>query len=390
MKFIHLSDLHLGKKVSGFSMIDEQKYILEKILEMIPEIQPDGIIIAGDVFDTGVAQVEAIRLFEQFLENLWKIHIPVFVISGNHDSADRLSYCSKFITDKGIYISKSLSGDIEPITLKDEYGEVNIYLLPFIKPVDVRNVYQEEFENYTDAVKYVIDRMNVDTSKRNVLVAHQFVGNAKLSKSETSINFREPDNDKEVYNVGGIDNVEKYVFDVFDYTALGHIHQPQNVGSPSVRYCGTPLKYSLEEIDKQKSLTVVELNEKGTLKIDEIPLKPKNDMRQISGKYEDLVSKENYEGTAVNDYIYAVLTDDDYIPDVVQKLRTIYPNIMSAVYDNARTSQNNSADVYKKYESKTPLEFFGELFQRQNNENLTDEDKKILENLISEIWEVEE
>lgn len=378
MKFIHLSDLHLGKKVNGFSMIDEQKYILEQILEIMSEIQPDGVLIAGDVFDTGIAPVEAIRLFEQFLTSLSEIHTPVFVISGNHDSADRLSYGSKFMTDRGIYISKSLSGDIKPITLNDEYGEVNIYLMPFIKPVDVNNIYKTELSNYTDAVKYVTDRMNVDTSKRNILVAHQFVTGAAPSESETSI------------NVGGLDNVEKYVFDVFDYTALGHIHRMQNIGSQSVRYCGTPLKYSLSEIGTQKSLTVVEMNEKGKLKIDEIPLKPKNDMRKIKGKYEDLVSRKNYEGTALNDYIYAVLTDENDIPDVISKLRTIYPNIMAISYDNVHTSQNNIADVFEKSESKSPLEFFGELFKRQNNESLTEEDEKILKDLISEIWEEEE
>ena len=281
MKFIHLSDLHLGKKVNGFSMIDEQKYILNQILEMMSEIKPDCVLIAGDVFDTGIAPVEAIKLFEQFLKSLSEIHTPVFVISGNHDSADRLSYCSDFIADKGIYISKSLGGDIEPITLSDEYGEVNIYLLPFIKPVDVNNIYKMEFSNYTDAVKYVIDRMNVDTSKRNVLVAHQYVTGAMPSESETSI------------NVGGLDNVEKYIFDVFDYTALGHIHRMQNIGSQSVRYCGTPLKYSLSETGTTKYLNVVEIKEKGTLTVDEIPLEPKNDMRQIKGKYDDLVSRKN-------------------------------------------------------------------------------------------------
>ena len=378
MKFIHLSDLHLGKKVNGFSMIDEQKYILNQILEMMSEIKPDCVLIAGDVFDTGIAPVEAIKLFEQFLKSLSEIHTPVFVISGNHDSADRLSYCSDFIADKGIYISKSLGGDIEPITLSDEYGEVNIYLLPFIKPVDVNNIYKMEFSNYTDAVKYVIDRMNVDTSKRNVLVAHQYVTGAMPSESETSI------------NVGGLDNVEKYIFDVFDYTALGHIHRMQNIGSQSVRYCGTALKYSLSETGATKYLNVVEIKEKGTLKIDEIPLEPKNDMRQIKGKYDDLVSRKNYEGTAVNDYIYAVLTDENDIPDVVSKLRTVYPNIMAISYDNVHTSQNNPEEVYQKYESRTPLEFFGELFKRQNNENLTDEDEKILKELISEIWEEEE
>lgn len=378
MKFIHLSDLHLGKKVNGFSMIDEQKYILEQILTVMSEIKPDGVLIAGDVFDTGIAPVEAIKLFEQFLKSLSEIHTPVFVISGNHDSADRLSYCSDFIADKGIYISKSLSGDIKPITLNDEYGEVNIYLLPFIKPVDVNNIYKTEFDNYTDAVKYVIDRMNVDTSKRNILVAHQYVTGAMPSDSETSI------------NVGGLDNVEKYVFDVFDYTALGHIHRMQNIGSQSVRYCGTPLKYSLSEIGTTKYLNVIEIKEKGTLTVDEILLEPKNDMRQIKGKYDDLVSKENYEGTALNDYIYAVLTDENDIPDVVPKLRTVYPNIMAISYDNVHTSHNNAAQVYQKSESRTPLEFFGELFKRQNNENLTAEDEKILKDLISEIWEEEE
>ncbi|MGN1457212.1 MAG: exonuclease SbcCD subunit D [Acutalibacteraceae bacterium] len=375
MKFIHLSDLHLGKKVNRFPMIDEQKYILEQILAIISEKKPDGVLIAGDVFDTGVASVEAIKLFEWFLKSLSKVNMPVFVISGNHDSVDRLSYCSEFIADKGIYISKSFSGDIKPITLQDEYGEVNIYLMPFIKPVDVNNVYQTKFKNYTDAIKYVIDRMNVDTSKRNILVAHQFVAGAKPSESETS-----------VIDVGGLERVDGYIFDVFDYTALGHIHGSQNVGSQSVRYCGTPLKYSRSEIKTKKSLTIAELNEKGTLKIDTVPLKPKNDMREIKGKYADLVSKINYEGTAINDYIFVILTDENTIPDAAAKLRSVYPNVMYVNYDNVHNSGNDRSAVYNKCESMTPLDFFDELFKRQNNENLTEEDKDILGNLISEIW----
>lgn len=375
MKFIHLSDLHLGKKVNRFPMIDEQKYILEQILAIISEKKPDGVLIAGDVFDTGVASVEAIKLFEWFLKSLSKVNMPVFVISGNHDSVDRLSYCSEFIADKGIYISKSFSGDIKPITLKDEYGEVNIYLMPFIKPVDVNNVYQTKFKNYTDAIKYVIDKMNVDTSKRNILVAHQFVAGAKASESETSI-----------IDAGGLERVDGYIFDVFDYTALGHIHGSQNVGSQSVRYCGTPLKYSRSEIKTKKSLTIVELNEKGTLKIDTVPLKPKNDMREIKGKYADLVSRINYEGTAINDYIFVILTDENTIPDAAAKLRSVYPNLMYVNYDNVHNSGNDRSAVYNKCESMTPLDFFDELFKRQNNENLTEEDKDILGNLISEIW----
>ena len=375
MKFIHLSDLHLGKKVNRFPMIDEQKYILEQILAIISEKKPDGVLIAGDVFDTGVASIEAIKLFEWFLKSLSKVNMPVFVISGNHDSVDRLSYCSEFIADKGIYISKSFSGDIKPITLKDEYGEVNIYLMPFIKPVDVNNVYQTKFKNYTDAIKYVIDKMNVDTSKRNILVAHQFVAGAKPSESETSI-----------IDVGGLERVDGYIFDVFDYTALGHIHGSQNVGSQSVRYCGTPLKYSRSEIKTKKSLTIVELNEKGTLKIDTVPLKPKNDMREIKGKYADLVSRINYEGTAINDYIFVILTDENTIPDAAAKLRSVYPNLMYVNYDNVHNSGNDRSAVYNKCESMTPLDFFDELFKRQNNENLTEEDKDILGNLISEIW----
>lgn len=378
MKFIHLSDLHIGKKVNGFSMLDEQKYILKQILDYIPEIKPDGVLIAGDVFDTGIASVDAIRLFERFLVSLSEIHIPVFVISGNHDSADRLSYGSQFMSESGIYITKSLSGDISQITLSDEYGEVNIYLLPFIRPADVKNIYETEFNNYTEAAKYVIDRMNVDTTKRNVLVAHQYVTGALPSESETSV------------SVGGLDNIEKDVFDVFDYTALGHIHRPQNIGTQSVRYCGTPLKYSLSEIGTQKSLTVVELKEKGTLNIDTIPLKPKNDMRQIKGKYIDLVTRENYENTAVNDYIYAVLTDENDIPDALSKLRTIYPNIMSISYERSNKFIDKISNTAQKAESRTPLEFFDELFTTQNGEPLTDDDRKYLGDLISGIWEEEE
>lgn len=343
MKFVHISDLHLGKRVNGFSLLEDQKYILTKIINTIDDEKPDGVLIAGDIYDKSVPSVEAVQLFNDFLCRLAKRNLQVFVISGNHDSAERLSFASSLIDLSGIHIAPVYDGKIEPFVLEDEYGKVNVYMLPFIKPTNIRTIFEtEEITDYTDAVKYAIEKMNINTKERNIIVAHQFVTGAVRSKSEE-------------LSVGGIDNVDVSVFDSFDYVALGHIHKPQKMVRDTVRYCGSPLKYSFSEINTDKSVSVVVLKEKGNVNITTVGLIPKHDMREIRGRYDDIVLKANYENTATKDYIRIILTDEDDIPDVMNKLRYIYPNLMEVKYDNKRTKSFGSIDNIEKIEKNPNL-----------------------------------
>lgn len=377
MKFIHLSDLHIGKRVNEFSMIEDQKYILKVILNIIDDEKPDGVLIAGDVYDKSVPSAEAVQLLDDFLCRLAERKLPTYIISGNHDSAERLSFGGRLMDMSGIHLSPVYNGKVEPFTLTDEYGKVNIYMLPFIKPVNVRRFFPDsEIESYTDAIKVAVDSMNVDEKERNIIVTHQFVTGASRSESEE-------------ISVGGSDNVDASVFDAFDYVALGHIHGPQKIGRESVRYCGTPLKYSFSEANHKKSVTVVEMGEKGKIEIRTVPLVPKHDLREIKGKYEEILLKENYEGTNTEDYIHITLTDEEDIPDVMNRLRVIYPNIMKLDYDNKRTRSNQAVGKAEGVEKKSPLELFSEFYYDRNGQTMSEEQTAFMQNLIEEIWEGE-
>lgn len=377
MKLIHLSDLHIGKRVNEFSMIEDQKYILKVILNIIDDEKPDGVLIAGDVYDKSVPSAEAVQLLDDFLCRLAERKLPTYIISGNHDSAERLSFGGRLMDMSGIHLSPVYNGKVEPFTLTDEYGKVNIYMLPFIKPVNVRRFFLDsEIESYTDAIRVAVESMNVDEKERNIIVTHQFVTGASRSESEE-------------ISVGGSDNVDASVFDAFDYVALGHIHGPQKIGRESVRYCGTPLKYSFSEANHKKSVTVVEMGEKGKIEIRTVPLVPKHDLREIKGKYEEILLKENYEGTNTEDYIHITLTDEEDIPDVINRLRVIYPNIMKLDYDNKRTRSNQAVGKAEGVEKKSPLELFSEFYYDRNGQTMSEEQTAFMQNLIEEIWEGE-
>ena len=374
MKFIHLSDLHLGKRVNEFSMIEDQKYILLQTINIIDDEKPDAVIIAGDIYDKSIPSEEAMLLFDDFLLRLSKRNISVFVISGNHDSSVRLSDHSKLIENQGIYLSPVYDGTLKPVSMEDEYGEINVYMLPFIKPVVVKQYFSdEEILSYTDAARAAIKHMNVDCSKRNVLVAHQFVLGATTCESEEHI-------------VGGLDSVSSDVFDCFDYVALGHIHGKQYIGRETVRYCGTLLKYSFSEKNHVKSVTVVDIKEKGNIDIREVMLTPKRDLREIKGSYEDITNRKNYEGTNVDDYVHIVLTDEEDVIDAIGKLRTIYPNIMKLSYDNKRTRENNVLTEAGAIEEKSPRELFEDFYSMQNNVSMSPWQTDYVKELIEEIW----
>lgn len=377
MKLFHLADLHIGKRVNEFSMIEDQKYILKRILDLAEEEKPDGIILAGDIYDKQIPSAEAVQVFDEFITRLAGRAIPVFIISGNHDSAERLAFGGRLLNSRGIYLSPVYDGSVTKIPLKDQYGTVWIHLLPFIRPSTVRHVFENEADLVTDvqtAAETVIRHMEIDLKDRNILVAHQFVTGASRCESED-------------VQVGGLDNIDAAVFTPFDYTALGHIHSPQNVGTDRVRYCGTPLKYSFSEVDQEKSITVVELEKKGTVRTSLLPLKPLRDMRKLRGTYLELTDRSFYRDMNREDYIQVTLTDEDDVPDGLQKLRVIYPNIMQLLYDNQRTKTTQEVDAAQAVEKKTEIELFYEFYELQNNQPMTQQQKDFAEQLIREIKE---
>lgn len=378
MKLIHTSDLHLGKRVYEYSMLEDQEFILKRIINIVDAEKPDGVIIAGDIYDKSIPSAEAVQLFDDFLVQLAKKRLEVFVISGNHDSPERIAFGARLMDVSGIHMSPVYKGEVSPFTLTDEYGPVNIFMLPFLKPPQVRRFYGEEISSYTDAVKAAISGMKIEPTERNVLVTHQFVTGALRSESEE-------------ISVGGTDNVDAYVFEPFDYVALGHIHSPQNCGSKKIRYCGTPLKYSFSEANDQKSLTVVELQEKGNVSCRTISLTPKRELVELKGSYEELTLKGFYENTTwQEDYTHIILTDEEDIPDAISKLRTVYHHMMKLDYDNKRTHSNQEISGAETVEAKTPLELFAEFYEMQNNQPMSDEQADYMKELITATWEEEQ
>ena len=393
MKFLHLADLHIGKRVCEHNMLDEQVHILGEVLDITRKESPDAVLIAGDVYDKSVPSAEAVAVLDDFLVKLAATGTKVFVLSGNHDSAERIAFGGRLMQGMGVYMSPVYNGEFAPVTLKDEMGEVDLWMLPFVRPADVRAHLESDEEcaavtDYTSAMRMAIAQMKFTEGRRNVLVAHQFVTGAERSESEE--------------NVGGLDNVDASVFEKFDYVALGHIHKPQNVmkdvgGTVRARYSGTPLKYSLSEAAHKKSLTVVELGAAGdsaglaALQIREIPLVPLHDVREVRGTFAEIVSPEFRnaqvaEGKKLDDFVYVKLTDENDVPDAAQKLRGIYPNLMMLGYDNERTRHEEDTGVAEQVEKKRPMELFGEFFEGRNGRAMNEEESEFVQNLVNGIW----
>lgn len=465
MKFIHLADLHIGKRVNAFPMLEDQRYILKQILTILREEQPDGgVILAGDIYDKAIPSAEAVELFDEFLTQLAALRLRVFIIAGNHDSPERIAFGNRLMDRSGIYLSPVYDGHVKRITCPDSAASVtlsvanavdpnagthsvesasisaaastcppvDVYLLPFLKPANVRRFYPEEtIESYTDAMRVAIAHMDIDPTHRNLLVTHQFVTGASRSDSED-------------ISVGGTDNVDASVFAPFDYVALGHLHGPQQVrfqsaaeadvvdqeltpevadtignaaadseassadrsespasaverasAGPVIRYAGTPLKYSFSEARHHKSVTVVEIGEKKADGVVDVcigtrELRPLHDMREIRGSYEELTLRANYEGTATDDYIHATLTDEIEVPDAARHLQVIYPNLMKLDYDNARTRGQGSERLeLEQLEEKSPLDLFSELFEKQNHKDMTEEQARYVQAQMEKIWEAQ-
>ena len=409
MKFIHLSDLHLGKRVNGYSMLEDQEYILNEIKAVITAEAPDAVLIAGDVYDKPVPPAEAVRLFDDFLVQLSRLGLKVFVISGNHDSPERIAFGSRLMDASGIYLSPVYDGTVTPVSLHDTYGVVDVYMLPFIKPAHVRRFYEtetEQIQSYTDAMQTALSHLPLDHTHRNVLITHQFVTGSVRAESEE-------------ISVGGSDNIDASVFAPFDYVALGHLHTPQNCGQTApttaaessedeqadathdtelstdtqagatrIRYCGTPLKYSFSEAKDRKSVTVIELYEKGNLHIHTVPLKPLHDLVELKGTYDTATARSFYEGTSwQEDYTHITLTDEEDIPDAIGKLRAIYHHLMKLDYDNKRTRSSSEITADLAVEEKTPIQLFSDFYELQNNQPLSEDQATFLNGLIETIWE---
>ncbi|MBQ1771199.1 MAG: exonuclease SbcCD subunit D [Clostridia bacterium] len=375
MKFFHLSDLHIGIRFKEYSLLEDQRYIFRKILDLADSEKPEAVVIAGDIYDKPSPPSEAVAVFDDFLSALHDRDLHVLIISGNHDSPQRIAFGSRFVDPK-IHLSPAYDGSVKAVRIIDRFGEVCFYLLPFVKPSAVRPFFPDEpIASYTDAIRTAITHMDIDPNGRNVLVAHQFVTGAQTCDSED-------------ISVGGAGNVDSSVFALFDYVALGHLHGPQSIaGNPCIRYCGTPLKYSFSEKSHTKSVTVVEMEQKGTVATRQIPLIPLHDMREIRGTYNELTLKQNYSGTAVDDYLHAVLTDESDIPNALARLRTIYPNILALDYDNKRTRSSSSFVSGTAVAQKSDIELFMELYEKQNGQPMSEEQKQYSIDLFEQIKE---
>ena len=366
MKLIHLSDLHLGKRLGNYSFFEEQEHILNAILQIIDREQADAVLIAGDVYDKSTPSGEAVQLLDHFLNCLAAREMPVLIISGNHDSPERLAFGGRLMERAKVYLSPVYDGQVQPVRLEDRHGPVNFWLLPFLKPAHVRRWFpEEEIESYTDAMAVAIRQMGIDPRERNVLLTHQFVTGAETCDSEER-------------SVGGSDNVDVSVFADFDYVALGHIHGPQDIGDRPVRYCGTPLKYSFSEEKHEKSVTVVELGEKGSFSYRAVPLIPRRDLRSLRGSFRELLDQEK----ATEDCVHIILTDEEDVPEAMGQLRIVYPNLLQLSYDNTRTRSTGEIGAAEDVQKKTPLELFEELFFRQNNRPMSEEQRSYVQQLL--------
>lgn len=370
MRLIHLGDLHLGKSLGDYSLVEDQKFILDQILDIVKERSVDGVMVAGDVFDRSIPPEAAVNLLDDFLSSLAQLEVRTFVISGNHDSQDRLAYGGRLFTSRGIHIAAGFDGRLQKVTLEDDFGEVNIWMLPFVKASQVRHFYPDApIESYEDAVRTIIEGARIDYDSRNVLMAHQFVSgdtNPKIAGSEGA----------SVLNVGTVEVISSELFRDFDYVALGHIHSPQSVGSEQIRYSGSPLKYSLSEAGSDKSVPLIEIGEKGKAEIQLLPLKPRRDLRHIKGRLHQLLAKEAVMDT--DDFMYVTLTDEDIISNAVGILRQYYPNVVKIDYQNSHTQQIEEFDLGEMEVQRPFRELISDFYLMMYGTEISDEEMSVM------------
>lgn len=384
MKFLHLGDLHLGRTLGEFDLIEDQRYILEQVLEIAKKEKADGVLIAGDVYDKTVPSEAATTLLNDFLCGLAAAGVNTFIISGNHDSDDRLNYGSSLFESSRIFISSIFDGRLHKKTISDEFGEVDVYLLPFVKASQVRYYYPEvKIENYEDAVRTIIENTEIDASKRNVIVAHQFVtggGEDPVLGGSEGVGTK---------NVGLVEKIGSACFNVFDYAALGHIHSPQRVAREEVRYSGSPLKYSLSEVKDLKSAPLVTLGRKGEVEIKLVPLVPKRDVRHLQGRLEELLDAKNV--TRPDDYIYVTLTDEDIVNDAMGIFQQVYKNTVKLIYDNSHTRAVEHTDISAVVENKSFDELIADFYSLMyDNCEISEEEMKYMRMVAEEAGVVNE
>lgn len=379
MKVMHLSDLHLGKRLLEQSLIEDQEYILRQIFDIVIEKKVDIVLIAGDVYDKGIPSIEAVHLFSDFLTKLYNAKIKVLVISGNHDSKDRLIFGNELFIDNDVYIEGIFTGELRCITFEDEYGKFNIYMLPFVKPADVRGYFPDkEVSTYDDAVRYIIDSTKINNQERNIIMVHQFV---------TACGVELERSDSENISLGGIDNIDVSIFNDFDYVAMGHIHGTQKLIRETVRYAGSPLKYSFSEVHQKKSVPIIDFKEKGNIHVELVNLIPIRDMRIIKGPIDKLLDVNLVSEDNKNDYVSAIITDEDYVMDAIGKLRRVYKNLLRLEYQNTRTMVNVDVKGCNPEDMKQKSEFnlFCEFYKNQNNVEIDSERQKILREIIHNV-----
>ena len=367
MKFLHVADLHIGKKLKGYSLIEDQKFILNQIVETAVEKKVDGILIAGDIYDTSIPNTDAITLFDEFLTDLAEKNIPCYIVSGNHDNIHRVTFGSNIMSKAGIHIAKKYDGELTPIKVSED---INIWLLPFIRPMDIRPFHQDfQTSNYNEMMKVVLDNAKIDKTQTNIIVAHQFVtcGNQSPDRSES-----------ETCSLGTMDNVDASNFDKFDYVALGHIHKSQAMGRKEIRYAGSPLKYSFSELNQKKQMVLVDVQNKN-ITLDFIDFKFLNELKEFTGSFNELSNM-----TPTDDYVRLVIKDD-YILDVKHKLESVFKNIMEIEFDNETTRANNSIIFTDDMENLSPFDLFKEFYEQQNNKQMSDEQLQIVQEVFEEM-----
>ncbi len=380
MRILHLADLHLGKILQEQPLIEDQKYMLEEIIKKVQEENIEIILISGDIYDRSIPQTDAVDMLDYFLNKLIKdLKKQVFIISGNHDSKERLGFGNKIFENDGLYISSKYEGQIKKVELQDEYGKLNIYLLPFIKPVEVKKYFEDEILSYDETIKKIIEKENIDETQRNIILTHQFV---------TCIGEEVERTDSETISLGGIDNVDISNYDKFDYVAIGHVHRPQRIGRDTARYAGTMLKYSFSEVNHKKTIPIIDFKEKGNINIKLVELIPLRDMREIKGPIEELIKKENYKNTNTEDYIKAIITNEEPVYDAIGQIRKIYPNVLKLEIQNSKSSVSPNDEKEKELQNiknKSEVELFNEFYKFQNYTKLNDEQTQVIENIVKEI-----
>ncbi len=370
MKIMHLGDLHIGKSLGDFDLYEDQKYILEQILNLIKEKSVDVLLIAGDVYDKAIPGEKSVQLLDYFLKRLVETGIKTYMISGNHDSDERLNFGSSLFESNNIYINSKFNGILKRYSLYDKFGELNIYLLPFVKASQVQHFFPEEkIDSYDMAVRTIIKHSDFDAKKRNILVAHQFVA----GKEDPEIAGSEG---LSVHNVGMVEKIGYGSLAEFDYVALGHIHSPQSVGLKHIRYCGSPIKYSLSEVNNNKSVPIITFKDKGEVLVEFAPLLPMRDIRHLKGNIKNLLDKNNI--SMENDFIYATLTNEDIVNDAMGIFREYYPNTVKIDYDNSHTKEIENVDITRITQNKTFDELIKDFYMQMYSCDMGEEELEIM------------